>query len=162
MGGPGVSSRAGSFRVTGSVGRPGVVTVAELRSCWRQHRAEVAFECATDGRRRHVFEGPLLREVVDAAGPEFGAGRKARSRHMVVVAGGDGHLAVVSWAEVDPDFGDAPMLLAVALDDAPLDACGTQLVVPRDRCGARYVSAVTSVWFGSCASPVDTRGTPRT
>jgi hypothetical protein len=25
--------------------------------------------------------------------------------------------------------------------------------VPSDRCGARYVSAVTSVWFGACAVP---------
>lgn len=53
-----------------------------------------------------------------------------------------GHHALLSWAEIDPDFGRAPVLLAVTLDGAPLDRVGPQLVLPQDRCGARYISGI--------------------
>lgn len=72
---------------------------------------------------------------------------------LLAVSGGDGHHAVLSWAEIDADFGNAPMLLATCLDGEDLDAAGTQLVVPSDRCGARYISAVTSIWIGACRLP---------
>ncbi|WP_343308324.1 molybdopterin-dependent oxidoreductase [Streptomyces sp. SID5770] len=119
--------------------RPVTLAVADLRRGGEQHRAEVVFDCATDGPRRHTFAGPLLREVVAAA----------RSRFLLAVSGGDGHHALLSWAEIDADFGDAPVLLATRMDDRDLDGDGPQLVVPSDRCGARYVSAVTGIWIGS-------------
>ncbi|MFJ3901687.1 molybdopterin-dependent oxidoreductase [Streptomyces sp. NPDC090025] len=141
--------RPGAFVVWGDVATPTTLTVADLHAGWTRHRAEVVFDCATAGPQRHVFEGPLLREVAAAAGPAFDpARRKERSRFLVVVNGTDGHHAVLSWAEIDVDFGNAPVLLATRLDGVDLDAAGTQLVVPSDRCGARYVSGVTRVWIG--------------
>ena len=50
------------------------------------------------------------------------------------------------------------MLLATRLDEQDLDAAGTQLVVPSDRCGARYISAVASIWIGTCRLPSDPMG----
>lgn len=79
--------------------------------------------------------------------------RKDRSRYLIAVSGGDGHHSVLSWAELDADFGGSPMLLATRLDGEDLDEAGAQLVVPSDRCGARYVSAVTHVWFGALSPP---------
>ncbi|MEV7613256.1 molybdopterin-dependent oxidoreductase [Streptomyces sp. NPDC089799] len=133
----------------GELEHPAKLTVEDLRS-WPQHRAEVTFDCATNGPQHHVFEGALLREVVADAGPGFDAGRrKERSRFLLTVNGGDGHHTVLAWAEVDADFADNPVLLATRLDGEDLDEAGAQLVVPSDRCGARYVSAVTHVWFGA-------------
>ncbi len=40
------------------------------------------------------------------------------------------------------------------MDDTDLDAAGTQLVAPSDRCGARYVSTVTGIWIGACPVPL--------
>ncbi|MER8038249.1 molybdopterin-dependent oxidoreductase [Streptomyces hydrogenans] len=141
--------RPGAFVLWGDVATPTTLTVADLRAGWTPHRAEVVFDCATAGPQRHVFEGPLLREVVAAAGPAFDpARRKERSRFLLAVNGTDGHHTVLSWAEIDVDFGGAPVLLATRMDGADLDAAGTQLVVPSDRCGARYVSGVTGVWTG--------------
>ncbi|GCD93210.1 molybdopterin-dependent oxidoreductase [Embleya hyalina] len=143
------------FHLHGNLSRPAVLTVVDLAANWEQHRAEVTFDCATNGPQRHVFEGPLLRDVVTSAGPAFESRqRKERSRYVLAVHGGDGHGTMLSWAEIDPDFGNAPVLLATALDGRPLDDHGTQLVVPTDRCGARYVSAVTGVWLGRCEPPL--------
>ncbi|WP_328733019.1 molybdopterin-dependent oxidoreductase [Streptomyces caniferus] len=142
------------FLIRGQLRRPLALTVAQLRERWPQRRAEVVFDCATNGPQHHTFEGPLLREVIDAAGPAFDVRRrKDRSRYVLAVTGRDGHHTALSWAELDADFGDAPVLLATAMDGRPLDAAGSQLVVPSDRCGARYISAVSGIWFGTCVPP---------
>ncbi|GGO82085.1 molybdopterin-dependent oxidoreductase [Wenjunlia tyrosinilytica] len=157
---PAVPIRARSLSLCGELHHPGTLTVADLRQ-WSPQRVHVVFDCATSGPQHHTFEGPLLREVLTFAGPAFDAHRrKDRSRFLVSVAGGDGHHAVLSWAEIDADFGNARILLATRMDGRALDADGSQLVVPSDRCGARYVSAITSIWVGPCAVPPDEASAP--
>lgn len=131
--------------LTGDLTRPARLTVPDLLA-WPQHEADVSFDCATSGIQRHRFTGPLLHDVLAAAGPGFDpARRKDRLRFLIAVSGTDGHHALLSWAEIDPDFGRAPVLLAATLDDAPLDRAGSQLVVPQDRCGARYISGIIAI-----------------
>lgn len=140
------ASRTSELVVVGAVDRPVRLSVADLRRGWTARQTEVIFECATSGPRRHTFRGPLLRDVITAAGPGFDASRrKDRSRFLLEVAGEDGHATVLSWAEIDEDFGNAPVLLATALDGVELDALGAQLVVPTDYCGARYISGITRI-----------------
>ncbi|MFS4094545.1 hypothetical protein [Streptomyces sp. AF1A] len=130
---------------TGDLARPARLTVPEMLR-WPQHRAAAGFECATSGRRHHLFSGPRLYDVLGDAGPAFDpARRKDRLRFLIAVDGAEGHHAVLSWAEIDPDFADAPVLPAVGLDGTPLDEAGPQLVLPQDRCGARYVSGITAI-----------------
>ncbi|MDN3058624.1 molybdopterin-dependent oxidoreductase [Streptomyces sp. SRF1] len=142
------------FTVVGDVLRPARLAVADLRA-WPLRRVRVSFECATSGVRHHRFEGPLLHDVLRTSGPSFDpARRKDRLRFLIAVTGGDGHHAVLSWGEIDPDFGNAPVLLATRIDDTPLDPHGPQLVVPQDRCGARHISGVTSLRLdGQYVSP---------
>lgn len=99
---------------------------------------------------------PAPRSGPERSGGTRSARRKERSRFLVTVSGGDGHHTVLAWAEIDADFGNALVLLATRVDDEELDTAGTQLVVPSDRCGARYVSAVTGIWIGAHRLP----GTP--
>lgn len=142
------------FTVHGEVASPLTLSVADLRERWDEHRADVTFDCATSGPQHHTFHGPLLREVVGLAAPRFDPGkRKLRSRFLLAVSGGDGHRTVLAWAEIDADFGGCPALLATRMDDEGLDTAGAQLVVPTDRCGARYISAVTGIWVGECRVP---------
>lgn len=61
------------------------------------------------------------------------------------LTGADGHLALLSWAETDPDFPHAPVLVAVSIDGTPLDLAGPQPVLPQDRCGARHISGLTVI-----------------
>ncbi|UXY22465.1 molybdopterin-dependent oxidoreductase [Streptomyces cynarae] len=129
----------------GDLARPARLTVPDLLA-WPQHEARVSFECATSGVQHHRFAGPLLHDVLSAAHPAFDlARRKDRLRFLIAVTGTDGHHALLSWAEIDPDFGRAPVLLAARVDDTPLDRSGPQPVLPQDRCGARYVSGVTAI-----------------
>ncbi|MFJ6654826.1 molybdopterin-dependent oxidoreductase [Streptomyces sp. NPDC091377] len=141
---PGTTADA-ELALTGDLARPARLTVPDLLG-WPQHRAQVAFECATSGVQRHVFTGPLLHEVLTAARPAFDpVRRKDRLRFLIAVSGADGHHALLTWAEIDPDFGRAPVLLAVTLDGTPLDRVGPQLVLPQDRCGARHISCITAI-----------------
>jgi DMSO/TMAO reductase YedYZ molybdopterin-dependent catalytic subunit len=137
--------------LTGDLLRPARLTVPDLRRR-PQHGVDASFDCATSGIQHHRFAGPRLYDVLVDAGPGFDpARRKDRLRFLITVTGTDGHHAVLSWAEIDPDFADAPVLLAVSIDDTPLDAAGPQLVLPQDRCGARHVSGITAIRVdGSC------------
>lgn len=71
--------------------------------------------------------------------------------------GTDGHHALLTWAETAPDFGRAPVLLAVTLDDTLLDRAGSQLVLPQERCGARYIGGIDAVHvdggYSACTAP---------
>jgi DMSO/TMAO reductase YedYZ molybdopterin-dependent catalytic subunit len=131
--------------LTGDLARPARLTVPDLLG-WPQHRVRVSFECATSGTQRHRFTGPRLYDVLSDAGLRFDpARRKDRLRFLIAVTGTDGHRALLSWAEIDPDFAHAPVLLAVSIDEVPLDRAGPQLVLPQDRCGARHISGITGI-----------------
>ncbi|MGQ5635129.1 MULTISPECIES: molybdopterin-dependent oxidoreductase [unclassified Streptomyces] len=142
--------------LTGDLARPARLTVPELLR-WPQHRVDVSFECATSGLQHHRFTGPRLYDVLADAGPGFDpVRRKDRLRFLIAVSGADGHHAVLSWAEIAPDFAAAPVLLGVCVDDTPLDAAGPQLVLPQDRCGGRHISGITAIRVDGdyhCAGP---------
>jgi hypothetical protein len=59
---------------------------------------------------------------------------KDRVRFLVAVTGHDGHLAVLSWGEIDPRYGH------------PLHTLGPQRVVSGDPAGGRNVSRIASIW----------------
>ncbi|MEU3838678.1 hypothetical protein AB0E88_01360 [Streptomyces sp. NPDC028635] len=131
--------------ISGDLARPARLTVPGLLA-WPQHEAHVAFGCATSGVQHHRFTGPLLHDVLTAAVPAIDPSRrKDRLRFLIAVRGADGHHALLSWAEIDPDFGRAPVLLGVTLDGDPLDRVGPQLVLRQDRCGARHISGVETI-----------------
>ncbi|MDH6120847.1 hypothetical protein ABH930_005000 [Kitasatospora sp. GAS204A] len=140
--------RPAAVRFHGRLDEPVELTVAQLRDL-PAHQVQVSFDCLTEGEQRHGFEGPKLWDVLRAARPQVDlTGRKQRLGFVLTVKGADGHHVVLSWAEIDPDFGGHQVLLATSVDGAPLDATGPQLVVPTDHCGARYVSGITEVWVG--------------
>ena len=144
--------------LTGDLARPARLTVPDLLN-WPLHRVRVSFECATSGTQIHRFAGPRLYDVLSAAGPGFDpVRRKDRLRFLIAVSGTDGHHALLSWAEIDPDFAHAPVLLAVSIDDTPLDRAGPQLVLPQDRCGARHISGISAIrvdgGYGAASRPV--------
>nr|WP_203690345.1 hypothetical protein [Streptomyces sp. SID12488] len=108
--------------LAGDLARPSRLTVPDLLA-WPRREADASFECVTSGVRHHRFTGPLLYDVLSAAEPGFDpARRKDRPRFPIAVAGADGHHALLSWAEIDPDFGCAPVLLRGARHISWIDA----------------------------------------
>ena len=137
-----------AVRLHGHLHQPGELTVEQLREL-PVHRVQVSFDCRSNGPQHHSFEGPKLWDVLRTAGPQLEfATRKGRLGHLITITGTDGHFTLLSWAEIDPEFSGQQILLATSMDDSPLDEAGPQLVVPTDRCGARYISGITDVWLG--------------
>ncbi|MEY9887762.1 hypothetical protein ABIA35_006852 [Catenulispora sp. MAP12-49] len=135
----------GLVRLGGEVRTPRVLSAADLWSL-RRHECEVEFSCRKSGPRRHRFAGPLLLDVAHLAEPAFVRGeRKDRLRFLLSIRARDGHRVVLSWAEIDPEFANIPVLLGLTRDGNPLDSEGPQLVVPGDVCGARHISGVADV-----------------
>ncbi|ACU77470.1 conserved hypothetical protein [Catenulispora acidiphila DSM 44928] len=133
------------IRLGGDVHSPRELSASDLWSLSR-HECEVEFSCRKRGPRRHRFTGPLLLDVAHLAEPAFVPGeRKDRLRYLISIRARDGHRVVLSWAEIDPEFANIPVLLGLTRDGDALDAEGPQLVVPGDVCGARHVSGVADV-----------------
>lgn len=144
---------AGRIRVRGAVRQPRILGMADLRAL-PQHEREITFSCRSSGLRRHRFTGPLLLDVLHSARPAFAPGeRKDRLRFLISLRAADGHRIVLSWAEIDPEFGNGPILLGHSRDGRRLDDQGPQLVVPGDVCGARNVSGIVDLHLH--ADPAD-------
>jgi hypothetical protein len=140
---------AGEILVDGEVREPRILGTPELTAL-PQHKREVVFTCRKSGLRRHRFTGPLLLDVLREVGPAFAADeRKERLRYLISLRAADGHRIVLSWAEIDPEFGNRPILLGLTRDGLPLDGQGPHLVVPGDVCGARNVSGIVELHIRS-------------
>lgn len=82
--------------------------------------------------------GVALYDVLSAIGLRSREGRKMDHLTFVVLARGqDGYQVVLSWGEVDPEFGACGALLATRYNRALLPR--PTLVLPNDGRGSRYV-----------------------
>ena len=102
-----------------------------------QHLAEVR-----GGDRTVRFEGPWLADVLEGAGVTFGHG-PGLTRYVIVEAA-DGCSVVYALAELDPQFIDSNVLLAVQQDGAALssDEGPFRLIASSHRHPARWVRQV--------------------
>ena len=145
---------AATFQVTGDVNNPLTLTTADLAKL-PQHKVRVKF-LSGSSKERHTYRGPYLYDVVTQAQPDFDPDIKNdKLRFYVSATGADGYAAIVSWGEIDPDFGARKILLAVSEDGRSLAADGPRLVVPRDKRGGRYVSNVISIRVGDSDAEID-------
>jgi hypothetical protein len=95
-----------------------------------------------------VYEGVSLSAVLREAGVPQGPRLHGKPMQaFVVVTGRDGYRAVLSIAETDPSFRDAPIILADRLKAGPLDPKegALRLVIDADARPDRGVRDVVSV-----------------
>jgi DMSO/TMAO reductase YedYZ molybdopterin-dependent catalytic subunit len=103
-----------------------------------------------DGKESR-FEGPLLIEVLKAAGVKFGHDlRGPELAKYLVVEAADGYRVVFAMPELDADFTDRIVLLADRRDGNPLDKREGPLrvVVLGEKRPARWVRQVTALKVG--------------
>ena len=142
----GSPTAAGMIAITGAVVTPLELTVDDLRA-YPAETADVTYEAMGESED-HAFTGTPLIGLIEAAGLD--APEDARNpllTHYVVITATDGYRVVLSGGELDPNFGNAPILLAWEQDGGALtgEDAPARLVVPGDGRGGRYVSSVISI-----------------
>lgn len=126
--------------IDGLVKQPQQVTADVLRQLPAVER-QVTF--LTDhGPQSATYTGVLLWALVDRAQINDPA-KWGELRHVLAVTAEDGYLLMVSLGEIDPNFGNAPVLLAYARDGKPLPTL--RLIFSGDKHGARDVRDVVRI-----------------
>jgi hypothetical protein len=142
--GSSASAAGGGFAITGHVKHPLHLRLADLAK-YPQHTVQVTFVGGKPERtQNHTFSGPLLIDVLNAAGPQFDAAAKNDAlRWGILVTGSGNYRALIAWSELDPHLGAKQVLLSMTEDGKPLDA--PRIALPDDKGGGRYVGGVTDV-----------------
>jgi DMSO/TMAO reductase YedYZ molybdopterin-dependent catalytic subunit len=141
------SSAEASISMLGLIERPGPVTIADLQRLPHQ-TVDVSFETIDGTSEQHTYTGVLLSDVVQLVGVTAEPGdRTPLLRRYLTVSAHDGYRVVISGGEIDPRFGNTPILLAWEKDGQPLagDEGPLELVVPGDTIASRYVWGVTEI-----------------
>jgi hypothetical protein len=91
-----------------------------------------------------TVHGVTVHELLSGIGLRLRADQKMdQLMFVILVRGQDGYQVVLSWGEVDPEFGGCAALLATRYNDVLLSR--PTLVLPRDDRGSRYVRMVSEL-----------------
>ena len=109
-----------------------------------------------------VYEGVLLSDLVRAAGAPLGEElRGPLLAGYVLAEAKDGYRVVYSIGEVDPDTGNAQILVANKKNGEPLSATEGpyRFVLPQDKRGARWIRQVLRVSLHQLPAPASAKPT---
>jgi len=136
----------GALHVTGQVLNPLKLSVADLQNNYTAQTVNVTYLSGTQSVSAS-FTGVYLRDLLDAAEVNYNPDVKNDTLSLIIVAtGSDKYQAIVTYGDIDPNFGNQPVLVAYAQDGKPLTDTGPfRLVVPGDQHGGRYVSSLVSL-----------------
>ena len=105
-----------------------------------------------------TYTGPTLWNLLaEAGGATVNTAKNDILSKYLVATGADGYKATFSLGEIDPSFGNQPVLVAYADTAGQLGADGSdglaRMVVPGDIAGGRYVSDLVSLKVGGLPEP---------
>lgn len=136
-------ARGGAGALGGQVARPGNLTATALQKL-PSEAVRVTFLSGA-GQEQQSFTGARLATVAQQAGRRLDPSRKNHTlRQGVVATGRGGCEVVVARRAPDPEFANAPILLAWADNGRPTSTLDgpIRLVVPTDGHGGRDVSGL--------------------
>ncbi len=129
--------------ISGEVTKPLTLQAADLKAM--PHIEVTAKD--RDGKE-HTYSGIPLSELLKQAGATLGGELRGENlTKYVVVKAIDGYEIVFALPEIDPDFATRTVILADAVDGAPL-AQGVgpyRVVVPGEKKPARWIREVKSI-----------------
>ncbi|MHB8752672.1 MAG: molybdopterin-dependent oxidoreductase, partial [Aggregatilineales bacterium] len=136
----------GALHVGGQVLNPLKLTADDLKNNYTAQTVNVTYLSGTDTVKAS-FIGVYLRDILDAAELNFNPDATNDTLSLYIVAtGSDGYQAIVAYADIDPNFGNQPILVAYEQDGKPITDSGPiRLVVPGDKHGGRYVGNLVSL-----------------
>jgi DMSO/TMAO reductase YedYZ molybdopterin-dependent catalytic subunit len=135
------ASAHASVRVTGKVGRPLVVSEADLQAFPRKQLTVIDEKGAPV-----TYDGVPVVELLQRAGAFLGKQLKGLSmRHFVIVEASDGYQAVFALPEFDPAFTDRAIILADRKNGKAMQSPEGpfRLIVEGEKRHARWVREVT-------------------
>jgi len=140
--------------VSGDVADPGLYNLPDLTPV----TTETATYAAGGTPVSDTYTGIKLRSLLDVAGGvAVTAAKNDILSKFVIATGADGYQAAFSLGEIDPKFGDQPVLVAYSDTAGQLGPQGSQglarIVVPGDHAGGRYVSDLVDLHVGSLPEP---------
>jgi DMSO/TMAO reductase YedYZ molybdopterin-dependent catalytic subunit len=136
-------STPGAVKVDGALGEQRTWTVDQLATLPLQTQ-DVTFLTEAGASKSLQAKGVALLDLLQRAKPRFDAKTKRDAiRYAVLVHAVDNYKAVISWAEIDPDFGAKSVLVDVEENGKKLDR--PNVVVPGDKEGGRHVDAVDRI-----------------
>lgn len=137
-----IAQSSDTVELTGLVERPAKLSLVDLQRLTAE-TVTVSF-LSGQGPEQHTYKGVRLAALLEQAGLKLENRKNDKLRKFVLATAKDGYTVIFSWAELDPEFGAQPVLLAWEEDGKPLqgDRGPFRLVVPGDKRGGRYVSGV--------------------
>jgi len=148
--------------VDGYVNHPVQLTIEQLAGLGDQKAMEIHFVDRLGNTQTHTERGPLLWTVINEAAGGIHTPPPALEQYQgpnpwitlyVVLVATNGYQSLVSEAEIDPGYGNQPVVLSVEEDgklmaDAPYsntNKAPAQLVVPGDYKGGRYANRICRI-----------------
>jgi len=138
--------RSESFAIKGAVDHPRSVTLADLQH--EPQTTETVFMHTGHGALAGKFTGVSLWTLLEESGLTTDTKKKNDLvRHSVIVTGSDGYSAVLSLAEIAPEFGGDQAIVAYQEAGKPLEGADgfARLIIPGDKAAGRAVSAIASI-----------------
>ncbi|MFZ5990375.1 MAG: molybdopterin-dependent oxidoreductase [Deinococcota bacterium] len=136
------AAQRSEVELAGLLERPAKLSLADLQRLAAE-TVTVSF-LSVQGLEQHAYKGVQLAALLQQAGLKLENRKNDKLRKFVLATAKDGYTVIFSWAELDPEFGAQPVLLAWEEDGKPLEGerGPFRLVVPGDKRGGRYVSGV--------------------
>ncbi len=129
---------APAITVTGMVQHPGPIALATLKPL----DVTGTFH-SMSGEQTHRWSGPLLLDVLNAAGITDAPGKKTHMRHVILASGTDGYTVAVAIGEIDTRAEGKQVIVALQEDGKALAI--PRLIVPRDASFTRGVRDLKGV-----------------
>ncbi|HEY7033285.1 MAG TPA: molybdopterin-dependent oxidoreductase [Thermomicrobiales bacterium] len=138
-----------AFTITGLVDHPLTMTVADLLDLGLPPETVAVSYLTLAVEKHHTFTGVRLHDLLTVAGitpvPNKRPIQTMLTRYVVITAS-DAFQVVYSGGELDPNFGNRPVLVAWEQDGQPLTGAASpvRIVSPGETHGGRFIHGVVN------------------
>ncbi|MBI5812686.1 MAG: molybdopterin-dependent oxidoreductase [Meiothermus silvanus] len=113
------AAQRSEVELAGLLERPAKLSLADLQRLAAE-TVTVSF-LSGQGPEQHTYKGVRLAALLQQAGLKLENRKNDKLRKFVLATAKDGYTVIFSWAELDPEFGAQPVLLAWEEDGKPLE-----------------------------------------
>jgi len=138
-----LAQNAATLSISGEVKNPLELKLTDLASF-----KQVSHKVKDRDGKEHLFAGVSLIEILEKAGVTTGAQLRGENlTKYLLISAADGYEVLYSLAEIDPEFTDQVILLAITKDGQPLgNGEGPfRIITPNDKKPARWIREVRSI-----------------